>query len=249
MASIAISDASLSALKKALHAHYPEFRSSHLSEAIAAALGRKTHASLLADVNLHAEDPPIELLDDDRFFSRLQELGYGYDDEFSFEIMHPNVISTIPSSAYDIEYKSTRGLAWRNLMVLTINEAIRLKLLRPGDNRWPGATSSNGGDRGEGFLFDFNLPNGREVRAYVHDAGFEELSIHAAVNPKGDWVKSGNAGFYAGDAFATCWLERRRGAWMQSVDDLFNCRRTLHKSLAELDAAPLGYGDRGRVIM
>jgi hypothetical protein len=48
----------------------------------------------------------------------------------------------------------------------------------------------------------------------VHDAGFDELSIHVAVNPKDDWVKASNAGFNAGDLFASTWLEREKGAWI-----------------------------------
>jgi hypothetical protein len=79
--------------------------------------------------------------------------------------------------------------------------------------------------------------------------GFNELSVHAAVNPKGDMVRAFNAGFDAGDAFGTTWVERERGAWMQSSDSSFNCRKALLATLAALPVQPMGYGDRGRVIM
>jgi hypothetical protein len=41
----------------------------------------------------------------------------------------------------------------------------------------------------------------------------------------------------------------QRGAWMQSSDDSFNCRKVLLGELAALQVEPMGYGDRGRVIM
>lgn len=88
-------------------------------------------------------------------------------------------------------------------MVLTINAGIELKLfsLRPDDNRWPGA------DKRESCLLDFLLPNGLLAKGYVCDAGWSELSVHAAVNPNGEWGRASNAGFHAGDAFAASWLE------------------------------------------
>jgi hypothetical protein len=73
----------------------------------------------------------------------------------------------------------------------------KLFTLRYGDNRFA-----------EKQLFDFTLPNGLPARGWVGDIGFGELSIHVAVKPKGDWVRAANAGFSAGDAFATTWLER-----------------------------------------
>lgn len=246
MASIPLSEISLSSIKKSLRTQYPDVRSSHLSEALAASLRRRTHASLLAELPILAVDPPIELLDDTLFDQRLQELGYPADTEFSFEYLEKtHAISTADMSAWDIEYKSAREMAWRNLMVLTINAGIELKLfsLRPDDNRWPGA------NKRESCLFDFLLPNGLPAKGYVSDAGWGELSIHAAVNPKGEWVRAANAGFHAGDAFAASWLERKNGAWLQSSTSMFNCKMAILHTLAEQITVPLGYGDRGRVIM
>lgn len=105
------------------------------------------------------------------------------------------------------------------------------------------------GHRDEGCMFEFILPNGLPAKGYVGDAGFGELSIHAAVNPRGNWVRTLNAGFDAGDATAQGWLERERGAWLQSSQEMLTCRRALGKSLAELNAVPKGFGDRGRVIL
>lgn len=254
MASVPLSDFAIAAVKNSLRKEFPEVRSSHLSEALAAALGRRTHAALLVDVRKQAADPGIEYLDDERFDRRLCEFGYPPDPEFSFELLaeRPDcIISTMPISGFDIEYRSTRDKAWRNLMVLTVNEGIRRKLftLRPYDNRWPGADPERSRHSDEGYVFEFSLPNGLPAKGYVGDAGFGELSIHAAVNPRGNWVRTLNAGFDAGDATAQGWLERERGAWLQSSREMLTCRRSLVKSLAGLDAVPVGFGDRGRVIL
>ncbi len=251
MASVPLSKPVLAALKRALLDKFPDVGSSHLTEALAAALSRKSNAALLADMLQQHDDPEIELLDDQRFSARLQEFGCQADPEFSFEFIHvPGLISTVPISALDIEYRSSRARAWRNIMVCTINAGIRRKLfsLRPSDNRWPEATPSGTRRNPEGHLFDFTLPKGLPARGYVSDIGFDELSFHVAVNPNGDMVRAFNGDFYAGDVFALGWLERKTGAWLQSARDRFRCRSWLLQSLAEMDVRPLGFGDRGRVI-
>ncbi|MGH8176525.1 MAG: hypothetical protein ACREV5_09710 [Steroidobacter sp.] len=98
-------------------------------------------------------------------------------------------------------------------------------------------------------MFDFTLPNELVARGWGADAGFSELAVHVAVNPKTDWVKAHNAGFSAGDAFATTWVERERDAWIQTSTSSFRCRKALLTDLAALDVEPKGFGDRGRVIM
>lgn len=259
MAAIAISEYALAPLKKALRNDFIDEKSSHLTEALAASLGFKTNAALLAAVSEEAGDPPIVLLNTDRFVERLETFGYPKDTEFDFEFLTgqvPGLISTEPVSAFENSYNSVRTMAWRNLLVFAINEGIRQKLfsLRSKDNRWPGAVPAElqgggGGPSDEGFLFDFTLPNGLPVRAFVSNAGWGELSVHAAVNPNGDWVRTGNAGFEAGDAVAKTWLERERGAWMQSATTLFCCRRNLVQVLADMQVEPMGFGDKGNVIV
>lgn len=258
MAAIAISESSLGVLKKALREDFIDEKSSHLSEALACALGFKSHAALLAFASAHASDPPVVELDTKSFADRLASLGYARDDEFDFEWLAGKsglIISTVPGSAYEVEYKSERAKAWRNLLVCAVNAAITQKLIsvRPGDNRWPGAinasTPSGGMVEGEAsVLFDFELPNGLPARGYLGNIGWDELSVHVAVNPKGDIVRSWNAGFDAGDAFGAGWLERQKGAWLQTAKDLFSCRKRLAPVLAALEVKPLGYGDRGGVM-
>ena len=245
MAAIVVTELSLTAVKKALFRKKSNVRSAHLTEALAAALGRRTYASLRSELPDYRNDPPIEFLDHELFDQRLQELGYRADPKFRFEHLNDiDLIPTLDPNGLEIEYKGDRAKAWRNLIVCATNAALTLKLftLHPNDNRWPNAGQ-------EGYLFDFTLPTNLPARAYVNDIGFSELNINVAVNPKGDWVKASNAGFHAGDALAIGWLERERGAWIQTATNLLNCRRTLLKSLASMTVKPYGYGDRGRVLM
>lgn len=245
MAAIALSELPLAALKKALRAEFEEVRSSHLTEALAAAVGRRTHAALLADLPTFQADPPIQLLDDDRFTQRLRELGYDVEDDFSFEFFtDAGVTSTVDPCGWYIKYTSSRARAWRNLMVHAINAGISQKLfsLRPDDHRWPGSAR-------DGWFYDFDLPGNIPARAYVRDIGHGELSVNVAALPNGNLVQYWDAGFRAGEAFATGWLERKDGAWLQSSPGEFKCRKALLPVLASLDVEPLAYGDRGEVRM
>lgn len=251
MAAIPFTESALASLKKALRAAYPDVRSSHLTEAIAAALGRKSHAALIADLSKQQEPIGYELLVDESFGKRLQELDYPADPEFSFEWFDkdvPVLISTIPPSAYDFDYHSERERAWRNLMVCAINEGLRQQLFTLAADNYNWAPQVEAHKRREGKVFDFTLSNGLPARAYVDDIGCGELSIHAAVNPTGNSIMAWNAGFSAGDAFAAGWLEREKGVWLQSSTDQFNCRKPLLKTLANMEVRPRGFGDRGRVM-
>ncbi len=248
MASIPLSTCAIDALKKEVRHIYDERKSSHLTEALAGALGFHTHAALLAELEKSGADPLYHLLSEEKFDARMQDFGYLPDPEFFFEdAKTPEMISTDCTHAHKFHYKTSRQKAWRNLIVYAVNEALRRRLfsLRPGDNRWPGHDAPHRGS----YLFDFSLPSGLPARAAIHDAGFDELSVQVAVNPKGNRVEGYGAGFSAGDAFASTWLERQRGAWIQSTDDSFRCRRVLVDTLANMSVDPLGYGDRGRLIM
>lgn len=249
MAAIPLSEAPLAALKKSLRDEFPDVKSSHLTEALAHSMGFRTNAALGAALVGPERDRPFALLNTDRMVERLVSFGYPPDPEFDFEMMTvvrdvDGLVSTMPDSAYDIKYKTPRDRAWRNLMVCAVNAALEQKLftLRPGDDRFDD-------DMRSGHLFDFTLPNGLPARGSVATAGFDELAVHAAVNPKGQEVRFHGAGFAAGDAFGTTWVERRLGPWLQTTQDGFRCRKPLLAQLAELDVRPQGFGDRGKLIM
>lgn len=248
MAAIPLAKKPLAVIKQHLLDEFDEVKSSHLSEALAASLGFDTNAALQAAMTGPEDDRPFALLDTDRFLARLAEFGYrlhGEDAGFDFDFYdrHPHLVRTLPLSGDVIEYKTPRERAWRNLMVLGVNAALdqRLFTLRPGDDRFDD-------DMRRGQVFDFLLPNGLAARGSVATAGFDELAIHVAVNPKGDEVRYNNAGFKAGDAYGATWLERRDGAWLQTCLKSFRCRKALSAQLADLEVRPKGFGDRGKVI-
>lgn len=245
MAATPLCTAPLQELKKALRNEFPDVKSSHLSEALAFSMGFRTYAAMQAAMTGPELDRPFYLLSTDGMRKRLVALGYPDDPEFDFEttilsLASHGLVSTGDSSAYAIDYKSTRDQAWRNLMVSAVNSALEQKLftLRPGDNRYTGRER----------LFDFTLPNGLPVRGVVSDAGWDEVAVHAAVNPKGQHI-SAMAGFDCGDAVGMTWVGRSRGVWLQSATKPFYCRKHLIEPLAAIVVQPNGYGDRGRVIM
>jgi len=260
MAAIAVSESNITAVKKALRDDFfLDEKSSHLSEALATALGYRTHAALLADLPKLATDPPIVLLNTEAFVSRLQEFGYARDEEFDFDYFdhRPEIVRTLSLQFGDVEYKTDREMAWRNIVVCAVNEGIQAKAfsLRMDDNRWPGARPVHPKDGPDyrvndpGVCLAFQLSNGMPAQAKFRDIGWGELEVLVLVSPVGDRFQNGAGGFDAGDAFAHGWLERQKGAYLNSATNLFNCRRHLVGALAAINVEPLGYGDRGPTHM
>ncbi|KAK0358752.1 hypothetical protein LTR94_034107, partial [Friedmanniomyces endolithicus] len=63
-----------------------------------------------------------------------------------------------------------------------------------------------------------------------------------------EFVRSYNAGFLAGEAFASGWLEREDGRWLQtSLSPTGSIRNALVDRVAHHRLEPLGYADNGRV--
>ncbi|MHB8286061.1 MAG: hypothetical protein ACYDD1_15485 [Caulobacteraceae bacterium] len=138
---------------------------------------------------------------------------------------------------------AARKAAWRNMMVAAINAGLEQGLfgLAPDDNRFEDNAT---------FRFQFD---GLPAIAHIRDISFGELAVHVAVNPTDraeDWIESHNAGFLAGDAFASGWLEREKGRWLQVSDSPVGCVRTaLLDQVVAARVAPKGYADAGRVMM
>jgi hypothetical protein len=147
---------------------------------------------------------------------------------------------------------SLRKKAWRNAMVAAINAGIdqRLFSIRPGDCRWESWSSDRGICRGTEYEFTLD---GAPAVGWVDDAGFDELAVHVAIWPTAEgrrFVSAGNAGLLAGEIFATGWLERRDGAWLQVGNDVgsgwtFSGRRARLKRMADLAIRPHGYAADG----
>jgi hypothetical protein len=78
MSILLLHEPNVSAAKSMLRSMLPGVRSGHLTEALAAGLGFRTHAALLAGIAAEAGWPPaIADTDDAAFGKRLIELGYG----------------------------------------------------------------------------------------------------------------------------------------------------------------------------
>lgn len=260
MTAIALTQHGLRTMKRALAPSFPACGSSHLSEALAAGLGFRTQASLLARITETSEtDPDHILLNEEAFACRLNQLtGTSVTDtkiitgRFARQHHQPeNGIFRTKSSRWDtVRYRSKRDRGWRNLLVAAINASIaqRLFTIRPGDNRWPGAVGSDERNFGPTHVYRFTIGDIPAI-ASVSDAGWDELSIHVALWPTADadrWVRCSDAGLMAGEACATSWLERQKGVWLQvATDKFFACRKKRLDIVAALEVPPICFGDRG----
>jgi len=262
MAAIPLNETGIRDVKRALMSRFPKDKSSHLSEALAAALGFKTGISLAAALRESGpDDPEHRLLNEAAFIARLAAVSgrkMGVSDRWlifdNLRYADGNSVIRTRSPGYkQTKYtRATRLRSWRNMLVAGINVAIdrRLFTIRPGDNRWPGHEPDRYG-RHNPYLFEFEI-EGIPAIASVNDAGYDELSIHVASWPSPEskkWVGAAWAGFLAGDAYASGWLERRDGAWLQvstqGLKDQFSCRRHRLVQVAQLEVEPKGYADRG----
>jgi hypothetical protein len=137
-----------------------------------------------------------------------------------------------------------RQTAWRNMMIAGINAGLAQQQfgLAPDDNRWSG----------DHAIYTFSIADMPAI-ACVSDGGFGELFLRIAVNPTPDarrWISAINAGFEAGEAFTTGWLERRRGRWLQTTSrPQSSFRRHILPTLAKKSVEPDGYLPEGRFMM
>lgn len=263
MTAMPLTETGVRAVKRALAGRFPQFKSAHLSEALAAASGFNSNAALRASLLTSDQlDPARILLEDRALIDRLAALSgdkaADIDLRFSFDRLSfepgTGIIATTTRRTAKVDYgTSRRRRAWRNAMVLAINAGLQQKLFSvlPGDNRWSPGEDDHGNRRSHVFTFTAGaIP----AVASVHDAGYEELSIHVALWPTeegGRWVRTTNGGFLAGACFATGWLERREGAWLQVPSTVargwsFACRKQRLDEVADLDVRPQGFADRGR---
>lgn len=256
MPAFVLTEDNLARTKREIRRKFPNAKSAHLSEALAASLGMRTYAALLEDIRKVDPDyPPILAINEDAFLTRLKTLCQsefpempeeGFFGKFSFRGYLP-LIRTRYKRQHEIAYNTQRGKAWRNLVVAATNAGIEQRLfsVRKGDNRWPKA------DQGRGFTYHFDL-HGRAGMAYVNDIGFGELKIHAALNPPHDadlCIFLPAAGFLAGNAFGIACMDRSQGAYLQTTPAFFRIKKPLLPFLANIDIRTKGYGDKGKVVM
>ena len=221
--------------------------SSHLSEALAAALGFKTHAALRSAL---AGRTTVEVLkpSNTRMVGRLSDFGYVLPDDLRLvpEFAH----SYSPFRNYPLgKARGVRWMGWRNLLVAAINAGLDQRLfgLSPDENWWPGGDPESARCTSHVFRFEFGI--GLKGVASVDAISGDELSIHVVLNPRHAGVMPDRfEGLDDGDAFAQAWIERRLGAWIQDGGD-FSCRRRVQPLLADLVLQPNGYSDRGSFFL
>lgn len=89
MAVLRLTSANLAFIKPSLRRAHPSIKSSHLTEALAAAVGSQTHAALLT--RLDAQDIVVRI-DTMRWHERLTDFGYaGHGDDLTEIIRDPNL--------------------------------------------------------------------------------------------------------------------------------------------------------------
>lgn len=244
-----VSKAALRNLKQGAQSRARSVRSSHLSEALASALGFRTHAALRAALNGRTT-VEVPKPSNARMVQRLHELGYT-----SIE-QGQRIVPEFGQSYYPFrnaplrKVRSARWWAWRNLMVMGINAGLEQQLfgLAPSENWWPGGHPD--GQKCHQHAYRFvaagNMPAVASVKSNEHD----ELSICVMLNPKRDDVMpEWYLGLGSARATAHGWLERKLGAWIQDDSQAFHCKRDLKPRLVELDIVPAGYSDQGSFIL
>ena len=235
-------------------------RSSHITEAFARALGFRTHAALLADLEKSGPMPRWRQLDEQAFRTRLSSLTKTAIDPGPsgclFDAVpwpeESGIIETASPGFHTTVYKSQRALAWRNMMILAVNEGLDRGLFTmiPDDNRWPGADRGVDKHRREDSPYTFAFEVGAiPAMARISDAGFDELRVTIALWPTKDAPRclgALGAGFRAGDAVADGWVERCDGAYLQTPErPSLHCRRHLIDQVAAIEVEPRCFADRG----
>jgi len=237
--------------KQRLRPIFPGVKSSHLSEAMAAALGYKTHAAVLkyAEAFVPGEDfLEVIGINEDAFYERLQSLGASFVEASGGSLfeqpVHPHYLpSLFNGDGFDTNYVRPKAKAWRNLMVAAINAGIEQGLfsLSKDDNRWSET------DPYKGYVYKFSFI-GFPSLCCVKNAGGGVLSLHAAVFPEPDaeqWLFLPQLGLSGGEAYGMGWLEREKEARLATSMGFFKARKNVLPILKEAEnISPQGYCDQ-----
>jgi hypothetical protein len=128
---------------------------------------------------------------------------------------------------------SNRTLARQNLLVATVNKALEMRLF-----------TLDAGKKIEPSFFDLTI-GGYPVKAYVNDAGFDEVLVEAVVCPTTDkpnyvWRFVDREWRKRGSAMGRGWLERRTGKYLQT-GYCWHGTKAMTKSLAALTVRSAGF--------
>lgn len=244
-----VSEAAARNLKQTALRRVSGVSSSHMSEAVANALGFNTHAALRAALvgrpTVEAQKPSNA-----RLLERLRQLGYSNVPD-DLRLLPELDRSYSPFRTFPLRrQRGARWMAWRNLLVAAINAGLEQRLfgLSPGEDWWPGADLKppRAASHAYRFLFDGDMP----ATASVHAISGDELAIHVVLNPRNaEMAPEEFIGTKSADAHARCWLERRLGAWIQDGNVAFSSKRSVQPRIARIAIEPMGYSDLGSFIM
>jgi hypothetical protein len=135
VAAIPLTESSVAALKGVLRGKFPGVKSSHLTEALAHALGFRTQASLLAAIIPSEKGYHVVILDSQKLLERLVAFGYPRDSEFDFELLSlngiPGAVPTAPAQVRARIPRSGREAKGMNLEQLKKNIGYRVQLQPP----------------------------------------------------------------------------------------------------------------------
>jgi hypothetical protein len=153
MTAVALRASVLTAVKREISDLCPDIKSSHLTEALAAGLGFRTHAALLAFVAERGDFPEYSLFDDVLFARRLKELSsedFPDDDENWFDWLEIDELGgLVPTEHpnYEPSTPNARRRAASAMLVAAVNEGIERRLfsLVADDNRWKDEGFGQGG--------------------------------------------------------------------------------------------------------
>jgi hypothetical protein len=154
--------------------------------------------------------------------------------------MHGNITPTRRLVASP--HRSLRVRAWRNALIIAINSGLDQQLFGLEPDGGPAEPVLYGFD----FFSETTIAPGL---AWVADIGWSELKVHAAIWPAADaarLIACFNAGFHAGECFATGWLERLSGRWLQDSWPFLSCRRNRLALVANATIEPHGFSDHGK---
>lgn len=237
--------------KKRLRPMFPGVKSSHLSEAMAAALGYKTHAAVLKCAE--AFDPGEDFMEviginEASFYERLESFGASFTEAPSGSLfeqpVHPHYLPALfNGTGFDTKYVKPKTKAWRNLMVTAINVGLEQGLfsLHKGDSRWSET------DPYKGHVYRFSFASHPSL-CCVKDAGGGVLSFHAAVLPESDaeqWLFLPQLGLSGGEAYGMAWLERDGEARLATSMAFFKARKNVLPILEKAEKlSPQGYRDQ-----
>ena len=142
------------------------------------------------------------------------------------------------------KYFRLNEIAWRNLMLSAINAGLEQGVfdLTPEHDFLPDERLK------EVVCYHYKFADQVPVHVRVYSIGHGELTFEVDYNwtPNGQQKLFGPTMAYRGDAFASGWLERKAGLWLQYTPSRFAFCAPVVTKIAAVDIDPLGYADCGR---